>query len=248
MSEILFQASYSIDAFAEVTPNTEWTLYGTLQDDTGSFAAISAQVGDKVFIKGYNSSNILVVDVFRVTNIVSAVGMYLICDVVCDQPGGVLNVYGTPLTGLFAISRAVDCTNIELYQKPAYSVTGIDQNLESIIDNENYQKIKEYLCDKSYSGYSGYSGTSGFSGISGYSGDSGTSGYSGTDGLSGFSGLSGDSGISGYSGEQGPQGFSGFSGYSGYREEPVSDTEFTFTQDYPSFNIGDVVYRSYSGT
>jgi len=172
-----------------------WQIEGCVYDDSlFGYSAADAQVGDLVFDESlwYGTT-----DRWRITEIQSAIGNTLHCNVVWDDTGPPDENGPEACQG--AICRPT--TRYRLSETPSLAFSKISETLQNAIRNIDNRYIIDNIQGGSGYSASGYSGYSGYSGISGYIGYSGYSGY----GPQGISGYSGYSGISGYSGQAAPQ-------------------------------------------
>ena len=214
---VAFAARLSISVVDELGGGF-WRITCNVYDDSfQGYTAGDVQIGDCVIDEDpWDGST----DRWKVTSIITASGINLICEVTWDDVGEADPNGPSPSDG--AISRVSEHNRIA--EIPTISFAKVSENVQIKLMNINQRlKIDEISTISGYSGMSGYSGVSGYFGIdgaSGYSGIEGLSGYSSYSGISGYSGLesvSGYSGISGYTGIDGLSGYSGYglSGYSG---------------------------------
>jgi hypothetical protein len=103
MSLPSFQAGLNITATTEVTPAVKWQLTGTIIDNSPlGFSAGSALVGNYIYCETAFGD----IDMYVITDIISAVGMLLICNVIYNEPG--VPAIGQPSYGVAAICKYPD--------------------------------------------------------------------------------------------------------------------------------------------
>ncbi len=98
-SQPLFQARYDITSISDAPPG--WQLQGTVTDNSPlGYGAPDVQIDDLIFCYVPDNGDI---DRYRITNIVSASGVTLVCEVVYDEEGSPR--FGAPMSGWQLICR-----------------------------------------------------------------------------------------------------------------------------------------------
>lgn len=137
-----FNAKFNTTSVEYLSDNNQFTITGTIIDNTSVFTALDAKVGDIIYLKGYLNENLILR--YKILEIKSAVGLQLTVKVQWDMEGEpvapqefIEGIIGARINN----SELSMITNIFTNGSDELLVSGARSYEQSLLVKENSDKI-----------------------------------------------------------------------------------------------------------
>jgi hypothetical protein len=149
---------FYVDDISYPIVGIEWRIRAYVSDPTGSFTGLDVSLMDKIIMRGFSSTGVMVYDTYRITNIYSAtvseIDVLIEYELPIDADGFYIEnsfpkiVGNSPITGSFPIGS--DLFYRDFMRSPSTYQHLIDPDYASGISNLNFEQVVEEVVSTDY--------------------------------------------------------------------------------------------------